>query len=597
MRYGVAKFFSVERIQQAITHLQNFDSNWVLVPLALAAYGVNETADVDVKPGDRFFDRFFSGTLIGLPPFENGVNSLRPRFSDFYQNMVAQGKGTDYVYHQATKLWANVYSSRGYREMRTAGFLVGDRSFFRLSAEFEEEFAKRLSDDFRFEELLVWLYAFVGFPATVSGWKPLFDLFIKTEVEGARLSQAFATRLRVDANYPWPDTFLTNKPTNKQFQNALIPSEAETTHLAVLDGEAWVKDADESDRVEGLDDSSGEPISHYPIDDVLIRTETRTIFEVVRRIKEGRFILDPDFQREFIWPREKQSKLIESAMMRIPLPVFYLAERKDGKVVVVDGLQRLTTFQKFLGGDLVLKGLPDISGLNDKSFTDLPPILQSRVEDTNLVLYLIDHKAPDRAKLDIFERVNSGVPLSRQQFRNCIYVGPATRFLKRQSRTPVFLRATNRGLSWKTMRDRESINRFCAFSLLTVEAYRGEIDGFLGRALETMNKMTPTQLGELENAFQNSMEANASIFGRLAFRKRAGAPVNIALFDVFSVLFSRTNSAHLDEAQKRDFRARFERLLLDPEFLDAISLGTNSIKKVRKRFALAEIAYSNVFAS
>ena len=175
---------------------------------------------------------------------------------------------------------------------------------------------------------------------------------------------------------------------------------------------------------EGLDDK-GESLGNYPIDDLLIRHDSRTIHDVIRRIDQGNYVMDPDFQRDFIWPEDKQSKLIESVIMRIPLPVFYMAEDSDGRMVVVDGLQRLSTFQRFVKDDLRLR-LPDRTGLNGKRFSDLSSKLQNRVEDCNLIFYTIDSKVGERARLDIFERVNSGEPLSRQQMRNCLFVGRAT---------------------------------------------------------------------------------------------------------------------------------------------------------------------------
>src|SRR5438552_2632908 len=106
--------------------------------------------------------------------------------------------------------------------------------------------------------------------------------------------------------------------------------------------------------VEGLDDGSSGGWGDYPLDAVFVRTETRSVSEVVKRIDSQRYVLDPDFQRDFVWPSPKQSKLIESCVMRIPLPVFYVAEAKDGRIIVVDGLQRLTTFARFLGNELKL---------------------------------------------------------------------------------------------------------------------------------------------------------------------------------------------------------------------------------------------------
>jgi hypothetical protein len=124
-----------------------------------------------------------------------------------------------------------------------------------------------------------------------------------------------------------------------------------------------------SDDVEGLDNEQAGGVNGYPIDSLMIRTDRRTVFEVCRRIEQKVYVLDPEFQREFIWDEVKQSRLIESAMMRIPLPVFYLAETADGKIVVVDGLQRLSTFRRFLADDLRLKGLVYAADMNGKRFT------------------------------------------------------------------------------------------------------------------------------------------------------------------------------------------------------------------------------------
>lgn len=218
------------------------------------------------------------------------------------------------------------------------------------------------------------------------------------------------------------------------------------------------------DGVEGLEVGPSDGWGDYPLDAVFVRTETRSVSEVVKRIENKRYILDPDFQRDFVWSPQKQSKLIESCIMRIPLPVFYVAEAKDGRIVVVDGLQRLTTFARFLGNQFKLTGLAsgeDASGsheLEGKFFETLPLGLQERVQDTQLTMYILDAKAPERARLDIFERVNSGEPLTRQQMRNALYNGNATNWLKAAAEGDAFRSATGQSLNPKTMRDREAIN-------------------------------------------------------------------------------------------------------------------------------------------
>src|SRR4029079_18169175 len=119
------------------------------------------------------------------------------------------------------------------------------------------------------------------------------------------------------------------------------------------------------------------------------------------------------------------------------------------------------TFRAFLDNNFRLT-LPHQESLNKKHFKALTPKLQNRIEDCNLELYIIDSKVPEQAKLDIFERVNSGEPLTRQQMRNCLFSGLATLWLKEQASTDLFHVATGNSLDVKKMRDREFVNRFCS---------------------------------------------------------------------------------------------------------------------------------------
>jgi len=355
----------------------------------------------------------------------------------------------------------------------------------------------------------------------------------------------------------------------------------------------------DAEDIEGLDDTVDSGLGDYPIDTLLIRKETRTVFDVVRRIESGGFILNPDFQRDFVWQPEKQSKLIESVVMRIPLPVFYLAEDPEGRTIVVDGLQRLATFRNFLGNKFRLR-LPHQDVLNKKRFTDLPPKLQNRIEDCNLELYIIDAKVPERAKLDIFERVNSGEVLTRQQMRNCLYMGAATRWLKEEASTKLFLEATGGSLDKKKMRDREFINRFCGFFLLGVDDYKkGDMDDFLARALERMNQMDADELKDLSKQFRLGLHNNFDIFDRHAFRKHTRnqpnrSVVNASLWDVMSTGLARYPNA-LVKRKAKELRDAFYPLLDQANFNEAITYSPNSTTKVQKRFEMANSMLKEVF--
>lgn len=353
--------------------------------------------------------------------------------------------------------------------------------------------------------------------------------------------------------------------------------------------------------VEGIDEVSSTGWGDYPLDAVFVRTETRSVSEVVKRIQSQRYVLDPDFQRDFVWPAPKQSKLIESCVMRIPLPVFYVAEAPDGRIIVVDGLQRLTTFTRFIGNELKLTGLGGDTAfrahaLEGKYFRDLPLNLQERVLDTQLTMYILDAKAPERARLDIFERVNSGEPLTRQQMRNALYNGPATLWLQRAAESDAFRSATGKSLNSKTMRDREAINRFCAFKLLGWERYTtGDMDGFLADGLVALSKLTQSDMETLLHSFEQVMALNRKLFKEHAFRKSLNSPhqytsrsvINISLFEVCSVTMSEGNWVEM-ETSHIALHDAIVVLLQEEEFVRSITYSTNSTAAVHRRFSLME---------
>lgn len=336
----------------------------------------------------------------------------------------------------------------------------------------------------------------------------------------------------------------------------------------------------------------------YPLDAVFVRIEPRPIVDVHRRIRDGRYDLNPDFQRAFVWSIEKQSRLIESCIMRIPLPVIYVAEAPDGKIIVVDGLQRLTTFRRYLENEFALNFQLNEDGtkhpLQGKYFKDLDVKLRERIEDTVLTLYILDSKAPERAKLDIFDRVNSGVPLSRQQMRNSLHNGQATRWLRDMAQNEIFLRVTGESLNSIEMKDREAINRFCAFYLIGWKNYRaGEMDALLGEVLEKMNQLNSSELDMLRLRFEQSLLLNEQCFNEHAFRKSllgdeftSRSLINLALFEVCTVWFARLHP-NPSPSDLKTAREAIRFLVQDEKFNRAITQATTSKTAVQTRFELA----------
>ena len=195
-------------------------------------------------------------------------------------------------------------------------------------------------------------------------------------------------------------------------------------------------------------------------------------------------------------------------MLRIPLPVLYLAEDDQERLVVVDGLQRLTTFQRFVNNELRLR-LEDRPELHDNKFEDLTPKLaKSRrgLQSDPVRHGLESSRTSSVGHLRACER---RVPLSRQQMRNCLYMGEATKFLKEESRSDVFLRSIGRSLKTSMMRDREFVNRFCAFQTLGAEKYR-DMDEFLADGLREMNSK-PESLPALSSQFRDPRSKTTTV--------------------------------------------------------------------------------------
>lgn len=362
----------------------------------------------------------------------------------------------------------------------------------------------------------------------------------------------------------------------------------------------------QTEEPEGIDNPDEDGSGGYPLNDVLVRTQPRTVKYIVEKIDQNRIILDPDFQRVFLWSVTKQSKLIESCIMRIPLPVFYVAEAIDGRIIVVDGLQRITSFHRYINNEFRLTGLDSSDHpssdheLEGKYFKDLPINYRERIEDTPLILYILDAKAPERARLDIFDRVNSGEPLTRQQMRNALYSGPATAWLRDAANGQAFKNATDSKLNQKTMRDREAINRFCAFKLLGTSEYKGDMDSFLARGLTALQDMQEEDRERLREKFDRAMNLSHEIFGGHAFRKsmtwgpdEGRSVINISLFEVCAVTMCELNN--LTDHQKDSLCEAIIELMGDTEgFVHAISYSTNSTTQVQKRFSMMADAVAKV---
>ena len=239
---------------------------------------------------------------------------------------------------------------------------------------------------------------------------------------------------------------------------------------------------------------------------IKIRTVNLVVEQLVSRIKHREIDLSPDFQRlQGIWSDARKSRLIESLMLRIPIPVFYVSADNVENWSVVDGVQRMSTIYDYVRGEFALKGLEYLSDLKGLEYENLPRNMTRRISETQLIVNIIEPGTPIEVMFNIFHRINTGgMPLNGQEIRHALNPGPARDFLKKLASSSAFQTATGHVIRPERMADRECVLRVLAFYIKPWENYvANDMDGYLVEAMKNINHMIPDERDVLENDFCN----------------------------------------------------------------------------------------------
>ncbi len=353
------------------------------------------------------------------------------------------------------------------------------------------------------------------------------------------------------------------------------------------------------DDIENTDEENEdlEKIKPYDTSKVDISPKPLSLDMILARLENDEIDLLPDFQRKAgLWSDLQQSQLIESLLLRIPLPAFYFDGSDSEKWIVIDGLQRLTALKKFfVDKKLSLSGLEFLKELDGTNVDDMPRAYIRRMKETQIITYIINPGAPINLKYNIFKRINTGgIKLEPQEIRHALFQGRATAFLKRLAECKEFKESTSHSVKTDRMLDREFILRFIAFYELTVSEYKGSIELFLNAAMEYINKnYNDTYEKYVEEMLKTTLKACYLIFGKFAFRRTPDLnkrrPISKALFETWTCVLAKYPKEDLeililnsDYLIKEYMKMNRE----DTEFLD--SIGSGKISAVRKRIEIIE---------
>lgn len=341
----------------------------------------------------------------------------------------------------------------------------------------------------------------------------------------------------------------------------------------------------------------------YPMYNIKVERGFYTVYELKRKFdsESKRIILDSDFQRENVWKPIQKAELVESILMGLPLPIFYFNQDKLGKLIVVDGRQRLTALFEFMSNEWVLKGLKVLKELNGDKFKDLTPVVQAQIEDYQIQAHVIQPPTPDRIKFDIFDRVNrAGTQLNKQEIRNALYQGKSTILLKKIVESLNFSNATGKAFEKNArMKDKYLVLRFLAFELYfngkilsdnEEYIYKNDIDELLGLTMEYINNLKDQEVDDLYNLTIKALKNSYNILGDNAFRmirtNGSRSPINMNLFEVLMHLMSKISLSN--KMYNNKIKIMVNKMKSSSQFQDAIGNHRDSWMKVEIRYNMAD---------
>ncbi len=349
-------------------------------------------------------------------------------------------------------------------------------------------------------------------------------------------------------------------------------------------------------------DAEALEVEHRPWDPSSIRISTKnwSLKQVVDEINDGTIDLSPAFQRDYVWKERQKSLLIESLALGIPLPVFYFDQDEQGGIQVVDGVQRLTTIRDYFGDNFVPTTSEYQNSLMGRKFSQLEAMWKRRLNQTQIVVHVIDPQTPADLKFDIFRRINTGgTPLSTQEIRHCMVKARARDYLARLTETKAFKEAIGGALkNNKRMVDRELALRFLAFRDEQALDDYDEARSFDGFLLETMKRLddpiafSDARLDTLAADFEQGLNNARAVFGKHAFRRWAAGeertnPLNKALFESWTVALAEHEQQDVAQRAELIRDAARARMKSDDELHIATSVSTGDRRRVRYRFEVA----------
>ncbi len=296
----------------------------------------------------------------------------------------------------------------------------------------------------------------------------------------------------------------------------------------------------------------------------------------------------PEINREYVWDNGKASRLIESLILNIPIPVLYFAETQEAKYEIIDGHQRVRSIVRYLNNQFSLSGVAVLREYKGCRFHKLPEREQRFLKMRTLRTILISIDSHPNMKFEIFERLNTGaILLNAQELRNSIYRGSLNTLLHELVKSSTFRILLGTKTPRRRMVDEEIVLRFFALNDL-LDKYRTPLKRFLNEYMNSSKDLDPDSIANLRAKFEKTISKVSRLVGPNAFRitdrkgKLIDKTVNRALFDAQMLACSWIGGGEASADPGR-VRNEISGLFADELFLDSIQRATGDRARTLKR--------------
>lgn len=306
-----------------------------------------------------------------------------------------------------------------------------------------------------------------------------------------------------------------------------------------------------------------------------------SVKELISMVRDGLINIAPEYQRQFRWDIERQSSLIESLFLGIPVPSIFMATNADGTWELIDGVQRISTILCFAGSDedrnrintnkpikLKLAGLKKLDLFNNKYFSDLPLNVQTKFLLTSLKVTTLSDKSDKAVRFDLFERLNrGGVILSDQEIRSCVYRGRFNDCIKELAQDHNFKQCVHLSERQETDGTREElVLRFFAY-LYDLDSFSHSVRDFLNDYMGKADKKF--NYSKSEKLFKEVFEVINTALPNGINKGRKNTPLNLYEAVAVGAAKAKLNTGKINTVGIQDW-------ITDTELIKFTTGATNS---------------------